>query len=441
MKKLMKTSLSVIALVCLLVTVLSLSQASDYTPPPGVPGPGSVDFGGQIVTFIGGIGTDREAWSDFWKERIEEAERLFNCKIQGIGSPNPDFIMSRILAGDSTLDVIRMNHRGIGYFKLVSQNMLFPVGDILRSDYYESLSNVDRNVCEKLKFKGKYYSFGTVMGPANSSMFFTAYNKDLLEREGQPDPYELWKNDEWTWEAFERIAKAVTKDTDGDGQIDQWGMTEIAYGAGYYRFLPSDGLEIARIDENGKYVFNYDSPQAIAALNTLVKWRNEDKIMVRDVKFETGSVAFYSYTHLGGCRFAKGKFEWGLVPLPKGPDADRYYFPAFDFNSTFLPANVQNPLGLIALNEFLFRPDDPGFEEQLDWLIDLAVDREEQWEVFLYGAEHWQGEGDPFDGTELWKILTDPTGDIMYGRKGAAAAMDEIRPEAQAFLDDLFGQN
>ena len=36
--------------------------------------------------------------------------------------------------------------------------------------------------------------------------------------------HELYQNGQWTWETLERIAQRATRDTDGDGVIDQWGF-------------------------------------------------------------------------------------------------------------------------------------------------------------------------------------------------------------------------
>ena len=61
-------------------------------------------------------------------------------------------------------------------------------------------------------------------------------------------------------------------------------------------------------------------------------------------------------------------------------------------------------------------------------------------EVYMAGVEGWAGEGDAFQNTELWDLLGGPIGEVVRGEKGAAAAIDEVAPQAQSFLDDLFGQ-
>ena len=56
--------------------------------------------------------------------------------------------------------------------------------------------------------------------PKDASVFAYAYNKDLFDKEGipYPDP-----ENPYTYDEFVEVCKQFTKDTDGDGEIDQWG--------------------------------------------------------------------------------------------------------------------------------------------------------------------------------------------------------------------------
>jgi len=56
--------------------------------------------------------------------------------------------------------------------------------------------------------------------PKDASVFAYAYNKDLFDKEGipYPDP-----ENPYTYDEFVEVCKKFTKDTDGDGEIDQWG--------------------------------------------------------------------------------------------------------------------------------------------------------------------------------------------------------------------------
>ena len=56
-----------------------------------------------------------------------------------------------------------------------------------------------------------------------SGTYPLGFNMQLLEENNLEDPRELYKRGEWTWEKFIEYCQVLTQDTDGDGQIDQYG--------------------------------------------------------------------------------------------------------------------------------------------------------------------------------------------------------------------------
>lgn len=432
-----KFSLSVTILV-FVVLLASVGIASAYTPRTGVLSPDEVDFGGKTVTILNqdvkwvvhneGKPTD---------ERIAEAEALFNVKIALGDMGTVDNMIARIMANDSTYDVIRFNHRS-GYFPLVSGGYLLPVSTILPEEYFEELPAPDQHSISKLAFKGDLYGFGVTYGLFNGSMMITMYNKDLIEEAGLEDPYDLWLRGEWTYDAMEKIGIELTKDTDGDGVIDQWGIGDLNQASAVYRFIPSNGAEIAKQDENGKWVYTLNQPEAVNSLNTVSRWRNELNIMGNG-DFNLNKVGVVPHTHLAGARHAvNAGVNLGYVPQPMGPDVESNQWPTFDFSANFLPSNVEYPEGMIALVEFLFREEDG--EEYLDFYINSYMKSREDADVYMAGADEWLGEGDVFQGSGLWDSTNAAVNSVINGERGAKAALDEVAQQAQAFLDDLFGQ-
>lgn len=92
--------------------------------------------------------------------------------------------------------------------------------------------------------------------PKDLSCFAFAYNKDLFDEAGleYPDP-----ENPYTWEEFADVCQKLTKDKDGDGEIDQWGVananafgfTPYVYGNGG-QFLNDDQTKVV-IDENQNF--------------------------------------------------------------------------------------------------------------------------------------------------------------------------------------------
>ena len=76
------------------------------------------------------------------------------------------------------------------------------------------LSAFDPRVLDIFRRDGRLYAF-----PKGFTPMVIAYNKDLFDRAHLPYPRE-----DWTWEEFRAAAKALTRDTDGDGRIDQYGF-------------------------------------------------------------------------------------------------------------------------------------------------------------------------------------------------------------------------
>jgi multiple sugar transport system substrate-binding protein len=450
----MKNARLVLVVLMVLCMFSAVAFADDYTPPPGVPGPGEVDLGGATVTLIG-IRYDPEArsiweWGAFFDtflERKAEAEKLFNCKIEYLyGGTYSDIIRNRVLAGDSKYDIVVNRGREVNFFTISQEGLLFAVSDILPDEYFDTLGRADRMAIEKWSLHGKRYGFGTLFADLNNTLQIWAYNKTMLEREGQPDPWELYLAGEWTWENFEKIAKAVTRDTDGDGVIDQWGSYDlIGSSANFIRAMVLNGVEISRIDETGRRVFNYDSKVAIDTMNLLLNGRQAGymAVGVSGADFTVGNVAF-SGAQIMGHRYAKQSLtdDWAFVPAPRMPNVDRAYAMSFDWRTNFLPANSANPLGLIALWSYLVRPEDPITDEHLTQLFNSAMPpNQESFEAYMTAFELFEGEGDQFEGTPLWNDMVGPAlTAVLNGEKTPAAAMAEIKPRAQAFLDDLFAQ-
>lgn len=411
--------------------------AQDYTPRPGVLSPEQVDFGGKTVTIlVGDLGYTGPNGGFPSEDRIAEAEALFNVKIatQSLGTSGvADTITARILAGDSTLDIIRMPHR-YGYYSLVSANMLLPISDILPAEYYEKLPNADRFCIEKLQYQNKFYGFGIVYGLFNSTMMFTFYNRDIIEREGLPDPYDLYLAGEWSLDAMTELAMAATRDLTGDGVPDQFGIEEgsISHSNRVFRIAGANGAELAKPDSDGKWVFAYDQPEALEILSIIAKWRYDLK--VAGGSLNGGTALFNTHNHLAGAR--NYTINWGMVPIPSSvPGVYRY--PVFDFAMNMLPVNSAYPEGLIALTEFLFREED-GYD-YLEYYINAYMKDEKHFRVYEAGIENWQGEGDPFQDM-FWSQAQAAIHSVIQGTKGAAQAMDEIAPAIQALLDDLFKQ-
>lgn len=70
------------------------------------------------------------------------------------------------------------------------------------------------------------------------------FNIQMLEDNNLEDPRDLWERGEWTWDKFIEYCKVLTQDTDGDGQIDQYGYCGYEFET-LEQLMMSNGANIA----------------------------------------------------------------------------------------------------------------------------------------------------------------------------------------------------
>jgi len=161
------------------------------------------------------------------------------------------------------------------------------------------------------KFQNKSYAL-----PCESDLTFMFVNKTLLTKENISMP----KND-WTWEDFLEICKKVTRDTNGDGVLNQFGC----YNYSWQDAAISNGVTLFREDGRASY---FADPRMEETLRFMKDLRNIYKgyeVTAKD--FDMGQVAFRPFTFSEyrtykpyPWRIKKySSFEWDCIKLPAGP--------------------------------------------------------------------------------------------------------------------------
>jgi len=144
-------------------------------------------------------------------------------------------------------------------------------------------------------------------------------NKSLLNKEGMLVP-----DNDWTWDDLYEISKKVTKDTDGDGILNQFGT----YNYGWMEAAYSNGAEL--FDENGtESYFNDDKVTEAVRFAKQITELNQMQKVTRD-DFDSGNVAFmplpfteYRTYKTYPYKIKKyTKFQWDCITLPAGKEGD-----------------------------------------------------------------------------------------------------------------------
>ena len=162
---------------------------------------------------------------------------------------------------------------------------------------------------------GRYQgiSYALPVGAVTTLMFV---NKTLLAKEGIPIPA-----NNWTWQDFLQICKAVTKDTDGDGRLDQFGVYDYTWRkAALTNDVPIFAEDGRSADFSGPHM--EEVMRFMAELHAVSKGQ---EVTAKD--FDMGRVAFRPFSFAEyrtykpyPWRIKKySSFEWDCIKLPAGP--------------------------------------------------------------------------------------------------------------------------
>jgi ABC-type glycerol-3-phosphate transport system substrate-binding protein len=140
------------------------------------------------------------------------------------------------------------------------------------TDFTDGPEGIDR-----AEIYDAFWTYNTAGGklwtmPFNNSMPVLYYNKDLFRAAGL-DP----EKPPETWDELVEAAQALTRDTDGDGQIDQWGFNTTSSTHWYLSaMILQNGGRIINDDETRVL---YDGPEAVEALAFWGELVNVHKVM------------------------------------------------------------------------------------------------------------------------------------------------------------------
>lgn len=165
-----------------------------------------------------------------------------------------------------------------------------------------------------------------------------AYNRQMLEMYNLEDPRVLYERGEWTWEKFVEYCKLLTQDTDGDGQIDQYGYCGFINDT-FEQLLLSNGASVASgkteelsSSETGEALqmiydmyntyhicYPYDFESSDSAETMRGQYRNGNIAFFPMAAWIAGEAADYDYNQEKGSTLP---FDTVYVQWPVGPSGN-----------------------------------------------------------------------------------------------------------------------
>ena len=294
------------------------------TPVPEEKPPWWVPEGEEVVLSYWMNMPEKEASTRAELERFEEEHP--RIKVDLIANPGAEALAkfrSALSAGNPPDVVLLVSDASWDYG---DQGELVDLGPFIKRDL-----NLDDFYPATLEHcwgcDGNWYSL-----PLNWVASVITYNKDLFDEAGLDYPDETW-----TWEDFKVAACELTKDTDGDGSIDQWGA-----------FVAPDHLQGdpiiwsmgGRVYDPADNRVHFSDPKSVEALQFLADLILKDECappgslvdgwsQARTRPIATGRVGMrINGSWMLGWFRDLTEFDWGIAPVPQGPEGRFSYFGA-----------------------------------------------------------------------------------------------------------------
>lgn len=300
-----------------------------------------VDLNGYVFTAVNPfLMDDPDPNKTTYAEQIFEevrrkVEKEYNCTIKIVKPGNGDLVSdlkTKVMSGDKVGDLY--NLYALHLIPSIRNGVLQDMSKIA------GLDTTDERwvsaITDIATYGGGVYAL-EFMRPTEVRTSLV-YNKQVLKNMGvTEDLPQLVRDKQWTFDKWREIMKKCTKDTNGDGENDVWGLYSNAVKWFPWSMIAANGGNVLTVHEDGSVTETLNDTKVANALQFYYDIVNVDKVVQKvgpgtdtecASQFLSGKWAFLSCeTWLIDQQIKKlntSNVEYGLVPMPMGPDATDY---------------------------------------------------------------------------------------------------------------------
>lgn len=374
---------------------------------------------------------------------MKRVEEKYNCKIQYVNIPYDqriEGITNSVMTGDYIADYIGLD---------IGQILPLAANDLLYA--WEDFASMEDDWATDQKYTvpaGKLFGKTYAINGSQPILLgdFVTVNNDIIDSLGlEATPLELYERGEWTWENFLEICKKATQDTDGDGKIDQWGLSGPV--SKWCTMLCGSNNALL-VDESSKTEM-LSSPNTMEVFEFIDTLYNKEKVamVVGEINewdsnkdaFSQGKSAFYwAENWLLPPGDSRMPWEITILPCPKGPSGTDDKCWLQQMVGSCIPKGVADPEAVYHVVEDLSMPIDFDYESAVDVLYDdmaLRITNEDDMdrvvEISTKMGSIDASAGIP--GYPAWDVLA-----AMYDEgKTPAQAVESYKQIAQDAIDAI----
>jgi multiple sugar transport system substrate-binding protein len=249
-----------------------------------------------------------------------------------------------------------INGAGTAFYSLGQNGGFIDITPYIQKENSSFLNSYWAPQMEAFRSEGRLFALPDYLG--TMALY---YNIDIFNNAGIPA--QSTAQGSMDWDKFETLVKRLTRDLDGDGKIDQYGLMKGLSGDRMGFWLQAAGAEFYEAGSRKKSALG--SEAAIKALEYIQRLRWESNaIRPGGVKqlWDNGGVAIeeggsWLLTRRLGLQKTgapKIPFAWNVMPLPKGPARSTSLATT---DGWAINRNTKHPEAAYALLKFLAGPE------------------------------------------------------------------------------------
>lgn len=369
---------------------------------------------------------------------MQQIAKDYNCKIEmvKVESNFNDLVASNFAGGKIYADIIETQGQPTGLYKYMEDVSKVPALGLTTNDW-------DAFIGDSATFKGVQYGVGFMMTQNLAvSQVIIAFNKTLADRYGVGDLFQMVRDGKWTYDAFEKASKTAVEKSGGKTK----GLIGQIYSSIGVMVHTNDTTLVRKSGEN--YVFAHDDKNLLAALNFWSDYCKKGYMLdhssvdygASSAKlFMQGKTLFMLTDYIGTSTWFNSQMEdeYGVLPLPKGPNAKGYTTVA---GTKYFMLTRENKNIDGAARVLVAMANRTGWDMN-EWdtvQLETALRDEESLEMmkkYLLKGNFVNSEKARMGLTDRF---IDAVLDVIYKGKSAAQAMQEIKSSQNASLLEVY---
>lgn len=434
---------NILRLLSFLVICSLFIAACQTTTETATPLPAESATEGEVTVIRAGTGDGGDGLTPHQQiiQNFEDANPELLIQLEPVSGRDYYARLLTQLAAKAAPDIMQIGDDAVPSF--VGKGAFVPLDDCIKQNNLD-LSVYLPGLLDPGKVDNKQYLL-----PKDYSPLGVYFNKKLFDAAGVAYP-----EADWTWDDLLATAQQLTKDEDGDGAPDVWGIQLPAtWTTGFEYWVAAAGGKL--ISEDGKNFVGYmDSPEVIRAVQFYADLYNKYKVAPPPAdlnqfgggnsEFDNGKAAMRLFGRWPQSGLKNNpNVDLGVAAPPQDKErANVLFWGGFGIAST-----AENPD--LACKFLTYYTGEPGAQVWKDWALPAVKSVAESSGqisdpiegVWIGELNHlapraytftpyWNETADPALRKALETVLLDPTADV-------AATMKQAAQDAQAALDKL----